>query len=258
MKLCTFEVATQLGRHRRLGAAKNGRLIDLNFATAWYMAQTGEPAPQPLADALVPPDIGSFLRAGLRATHSAEELFLGAGPHPADWWKKNPPPRGPNDETLVYRPDEVRLMPPLPGYAGPDEDVPVPAGRIACEAGLAAVIGIRRTDIPGFHGGALEHAAGFTLMAGHGARRAIGPYILTLDKLMDPYRLEIAVRVNGEERARFPMAPLRGRFEAEIEAATRLSPGSILALPAGSVEAARGDTIELEAERMGVLRNRLA
>ena len=66
-----------------------------------------------------------FLRAGLRAMHTAEELFMGAGPRPADWWKIEAPPRGPNDETLVYCPDQVRLRAPLPNPArlGTDEDV---------------------------------------------------------------------------------------------------------------------------------------
>src|SRR5579885_3272789 len=67
MKLCTFEVSTHLGRHTRVGAFKDGRIIDLNFATAWYLAQQGESEPQQLADALVPPKMLEFLRAGLRA-----------------------------------------------------------------------------------------------------------------------------------------------------------------------------------------------
>ena len=54
MKLCTFEVATHVGRHCRLGAFRSGRIVDLNFATAWYLAQQGEPEPQKLANALVP------------------------------------------------------------------------------------------------------------------------------------------------------------------------------------------------------------
>jgi acylpyruvate hydrolase len=255
MKLCTFEVATHLGRHRRLGAARDGRIVDLNFATAWYMAQTGEPAPQQLADALVPADILPFLRAGLRATHSAEELFLGAGPHPADWWKKDPAPHGPNDETLVYSPDEVRVLAPLPGYAGPDGDLAAPADRFACEVRLAAVIGIRRTDIPGFKGGPLEHVAGFTLSSAIGARAALGPWIVTLDKLTDPYAVELAVRVNGEERTRLATAGLRGRFEEAIECGSP-GPGEVIALPAGSVQASRGDRIEIETRQIGLLRTR--
>src|SRR3954463_10964465 len=109
MRLCTFEVSTHLGRHNRVGAFRDGRIIDLNFATAWYLAQQGESEPQQLADALAPPTMLEFLRAGLRALHTSEELFTDAGPRPGDWWKLECAPRGPNDETLVYTPDQVRL-----------------------------------------------------------------------------------------------------------------------------------------------------
>ena len=90
LNLCTFEVATHLGRYQRLGAHKGGRILDLNFATAWYLAQTGEPDPQRLADALLPSSMIGYLRSGLRASYTAEELFLGAGPNPADWWLAEP------------------------------------------------------------------------------------------------------------------------------------------------------------------------
>src|SRR5215831_13008781 len=142
MKLCTFEVSTHLGRHNRVGAYKDGRVIDLNFATSWYLAQQGESEPQQLADALVPARMLEFLRAGLRAMHTSEELFLGAGPRSQDWWKMECPPRGPNDETLVYAPEQVRLRAPLPNPArlGTDEEAPA-SGQMDAELKLAAVIG---------------------------------------------------------------------------------------------------------------------
>jgi acylpyruvate hydrolase len=257
MKLLSFEVVTHLGRHRRLGAWKTGRVIDLNFATAWYLAQTGEPEAQQLADALVPPRILDFLRAGLRATHTAEELFLGAGPQPVDWWKHDPPPRGPNDETLVYQPGEVRLLAPIPHYAAPGEDIAAPGDRFTIEARLAAVIGIRRTDIPGFQGGPLDHIAGFTIMAVIGNRTALGPYIRTLDKLTDPYSVELSVRVNGEERARSRLASQRGGFEAAIESRAGGAPGDVIGLPAAGIECRRGDRIEIEVDSIGVLSSRI-
>src|SRR5262245_58408547 len=120
MKLCTFEVATHLGRHSRVGAYRDGRIVDLNFATAWRLSEQGESDPQQLANALVPPTMPEFLGAGLRATHTAEELFLGANPE--NWWHKDPAPRGPNDETLVYTPDQVRLRAPMPNLASLGSD----------------------------------------------------------------------------------------------------------------------------------------
>src|SRR5690349_19847517 len=124
MKLCTFEVATHVGRYNRVGVFKDGRIVDLNFATAWLLARRGEGDPQQLADALVPANLPAFLRAGLRATRAAEEVFTAAASETAGWWKREPPPRGPNDETLVYKPDQVRLRAPLPSpdRLGSDEE----------------------------------------------------------------------------------------------------------------------------------------
>jgi hypothetical protein len=110
LEFCEFEVSTHVGLVRRMGALRDGRVIDLNFAVAWYMAQQGEPEPQRLADGLVPASMAEFQRFGLRAQHTAEELFMGSGPNPADWWKHTSPPRGPNDETLVYDPADVRIL----------------------------------------------------------------------------------------------------------------------------------------------------
>ena len=108
VRFCTFEVATHVGRHCRVGAFHGGCIVDVNFATAWYLSQQGEPEPQRLANGLAPADMLEFLRAGLRSIHAGEELFAESGP-PADWWRRDPLPRGPNDETIVYRPEEVRL-----------------------------------------------------------------------------------------------------------------------------------------------------
>src|SRR5437868_11582131 len=161
MRLCSFEVSTRLGRHSRVGAYKDGRVIDLNFATSWYLAQQGEAEPQVLADALVPARMLDFLRAGLRAMHTSEELFLGAGPHPADWWKIESPPRGPNDETLVYSVDQVELRAPLPnpGRLGTGDDVRV-TGCALPDLKLAAVIGKQASRIQSLD--ARQYIAGFT------------------------------------------------------------------------------------------------
>ena len=169
MRLCTFEVAGHLGRHSRVGAFRDGRVIDLNFATAWHLSQQGESEPQHLANALAPSSMLEFLRAGLRALHTSEQLFGSAGPHPADWWKLETPPRGPNDETLVHLPGQVRLCAPVPHPArlGTDEDVRF-TEKAEPELKFAAVIGKEGMKV-----GALEargYIAGFTAMNDFGAR----------------------------------------------------------------------------------------
>lgn len=239
VKLCTFEIATHLGRHRRLGAMKDGRVVDLNFATAWYMAQTGEAEPQRLADALVPNTMLEFLRTGLRASHTAEELFLGAGPHPADWWRREPPPRGPNDETLVYRPADVRLCAPLEqeGVAGPDSDLPrASETATASAAAIAGVNGI----------------AGFTLMLACGPHMALGPCITTPDDIKGA--LEIALKINGKETAKGAVRP------TVASDGLKPRPGRVLrCLPDGweSISVASGDVVELESPAIGRLLTRI-
>ncbi len=231
LKLCTFQVCTHLGRHQRLGAHKDGRIVDVNFATAWYMAQTGEAEPHRLADALVPSNLLDFLRSGLRAIHTAEELFLGAGPRPGDWWRHDPPLRGPNDETLVYRENEVELRE-LFGATG---DV---RGPCECEWGLAAVIG--RCGI-----------AGYTLQNRFTTREAAGPYLVTPDQFREICQLELSLRVNGAEQGRHHA---RGNFNQS----PGLMPGDVISGGAlGTVSLKPGDVVELEAPKIGVLRNRV-
>jgi hypothetical protein len=261
MRLCTFEVATHLGRHSRVGEFRDGRVIDLNFATSWYLAQQGESEPQQLADALVPPTMLEFLRAGLRAMHTAEELFLGAGPRPADWWKLECPPHGPNDETLVYSPEQVRLRAPLPNPArlGTDEDVRF-TDRVEPELKLAAVIGKQGMNIHALE--ARGYIAGFTGMNDIGARySALGPCLVTPDEIGNPYALEIVVRINAREYARTTSAALRPKFEDTIESLSAndvILPGDVIAFKLDiDPPVAAGEVIELEIEKIGTLRTRV-
>jgi len=261
MRLCTFEVSTHLGRHSRVGAFRDGRIVDLNFATAWYLSQQGESEPQQLADALAPHRMIEFLRAGLRAMHTAEELFSGAGPRPADWWKQETPPRGPNDETLVYSPDQVRIRAPLPNPArlGTDEDVRF-TDKIEPELKLAAVIGKQGMNIPALE--ARGYIAGFTGMNDIGARySALGPCLVTPDEIGNPYALEICVKINGQEHARTTSASLRPKFENTVESLSAndvILPGDVIAFKIDIDPPMKpGDIIELEIDKIGTLRTRV-
>jgi hypothetical protein len=260
MKLCTFEVATHLGRYSRVGAFKDGRIIDLNFATAWHMAQQGESDPQQLADALVPASMPSFLRAGLRATHSAEELFDVSGPRPLEWWQQDPSPRGPNDETLVYLPEQVRLRAPLPNPTrlGTDDEVRSEE-KLGCELKMAAVIGKQGSNIKALE--ARHYIAGFTAMNDFNGRYvALGPCLVTPDEIGNPYMLEISARVNGEPIGRTTSASLRSKFEQRIEvlsANDQVLPGDLVAFKLELFPKLKsGDVVELEIEKIGVLRSR--
>jgi len=96
----------------------------------------------------------------------------------------------------------------------------------------------------------------------------LGPCIVTADEIPNPYALTMTARVNGVETARGSTAGMHYRFEDLIEYLTRgdsLSPGEILC--SGTVGGGccfetglvlvSGDQIELEVEKIGVLRNRV-
>lgn len=261
MKLCTFEVATHLGRHSRVGVWRDGRIVDVNFANAWHLAQQGESEPHKLADALTPPTMMDFLRAGLRAMHAAEELFLEDGPRPAGWWNSPAPPRGPNDETLSYRPDEIRMRAPVPnsGRLGTNEDVRCTENP-ECEIKLAAVIGKQGRNVPALD--SRQYIAGFTVMIDFGTScAAVGPCLVTVDEMVSPYEINITARINGKPHSRAHTGDLRPKFEQTIELLSTydvILPGDMISFPVNLAPPVnRGDVIELEAEKIGTLRTKL-
>ncbi|MDQ6706674.1 MAG: fumarylacetoacetate hydrolase family protein [Acidobacteriota bacterium] len=198
MKLCTFEVHTKLGRHRRLGAVIEGGIVDLNFAYAAYLSGHGERRPWKVADVLLPANMLEFLQAG--AMPRAAQALEAAGEP------------GVNGETLLYAPGDVRLLAPLPNPAsvrdfyafeshvkkgfekrgepmprewyeipvyyksghqniiGTDQDVHWPSftQKFDYELELAAVIGERGRDISAVD--ANKYIAGYTVMNDFSAR----------------------------------------------------------------------------------------
>lgn len=96
----------------------------------------------------------------------------------------------------------------------------------------------------------------------------LGPCIVTTDEIGDPYDLVMTARVNGEELSRGNSGEMHHNFEdviAYISQATTLYPGEFLG--SGTVGTGCGleydrylepdDVIELEIEKIGVLKNRL-
>ncbi|MFN3725951.1 MAG: fumarylacetoacetate hydrolase family protein [Allosphingosinicella sp.] len=97
----------------------------------------------------------------------------------------------------------------------------------------------------------------------------MGPCLVTADEIPDPYNLTMVARVNGEEWGRGTTADMRWTFPdviAHISRSETLHPGE--ALGSGTVgtgcglEQLRylspGDVVELEVERIGILRSRIA
>lgn len=174
---------------------------------------------------------------------------------------------------------------------GPEQEVVWPAysKTIDYELEFACVIGMAGRDIPVAR--AREHIFGYTIFNDFSARdeqtlemlsalgpgkgkdfdnsKPIGPCIVTADEIPDPYTLEMIVRVNGEERGRGNSGDMHWKYEDCIAFVTRsetIHPGEMLC--SGTVgngsglETGRfldaGDVVELEVEKIGVLRNRIA
>lgn len=96
----------------------------------------------------------------------------------------------------------------------------------------------------------------------------IGPWIVTPDEIGDPYRLKMEARVNGESRSKGVTDGMLFSFEEIIAHVTQdetLMPGEFIG--SGTVGNGcglelgwyleHGDTIELEVEKIGVLKNRV-
>jgi 2-keto-4-pentenoate hydratase/2-oxohepta-3-ene-1,7-dioic acid hydratase in catechol pathway len=97
---------------------------------------------------------------------------------------------------------------------------------------------------------------------------ALGPWLVTADEVGDPQRLEMILRVNGEEWGRGNSSEMHHSFCRMVSYASSeetLYPGEILG--SGTVGGGsgnehgrflrHGDVVELEVEKLGVLRNRI-
>jgi 2-keto-4-pentenoate hydratase/2-oxohepta-3-ene-1,7-dioic acid hydratase in catechol pathway len=174
--------------------------------------------------------------------------------------------------------------------AGPDADVVWPkySKVMDFELELACVIGRTAKDIARER--ALAHIFGFTIFNDFSARDAqfaemegrlgpakgkdfdggnvLGPWIVTLDEIGDPHALKMEVRVNGQRWGGGNSGSMHHKFPdilAHISNSETLHAGEVIG--SGTVgtgsgnEMGRhlksGDVVELEIEKIGVLRNRV-
>jgi len=190
----------------------------------------------------------------------------------------------------IYRKQPIYYISNRFSVVGPDAVVTWPrySSVMDFELEIAIVIGKSGKNIP--LGRAREHIFGYTLFNDFSARDAqsremegwlgptkgksfdsgngLGPWIVTPDELGDPTRLSVSVRVNGEPWAANTTAEMLHSFEAIIAFISRdetLHAGEIIA--SGTVGGCcglemdrflnSGDVIEIEADRIGVLRNKV-
>lgn len=111
MKLVTFEIDTVLGCEQRLGAwvqpnGQDAKILDLNTAMRWYLAECGEPNPTPLANILIPPCMLGLIQREHRGMADALDTLEAIQ---SQW-----PAQGPQGAQLYFLPDTVTLKCPLP------------------------------------------------------------------------------------------------------------------------------------------------
>jgi len=192
---------------------------------------------------------------------------------PAVWYER----------PIFYHPNRLCVC-------GPGADIPWPAycETLDFELEFGCYIGQPGKDIPRER--ARDHIFGYTIFNDFSARdeqtrdmpgqlgpgkgkdfdrsNAMGPCVVTADELPDPYRLRMAVRVNGQEWGRGNSGDMHWKFEDCIAHASRsetLHSGEFFG--SGTVgggcglEQGRflepGDVVELEVEGIGVLSNRV-
>ena len=187
------------------------------------------------------------------------------------------------ERPLFYHPNRFNVC-------GTGADVPWPAysERMDFELEFGCYIGRPGKDIPRER--AREHIFGYTIFNDFSARdeqtkdmagqlgpgkgkdfdnsNVMGPCLVTADELRDPYRLEMKVRVNGEEWGRGSSSEMRWKFEdciAHVSRSETVHAGEFFG--SGTVGngcglehmkfLSPGDTVELEVEGIGILRNRV-
>ncbi len=162
---------------------------------------------------------------------------------------------------------------------GHEETIVLPAysDRVEHEGELAVVIGRRAKDIADEED-PLDYVLGYTCLNDVTARdlqrrdvqftRAksfdtfcpFGPYVVTE---IDPLDLRVETRVNGEVRQRGRTSEMVFTVPSLVRYVSRmmtLEPGDVISTgtPAGVGPLREGDTVEVEVEQVGTLRNRVA
>jgi len=188
-----------------------------------------------------------------------------------------------HERPIFYHPNRLNVI-------GTDSDVVWPAysRMMDFELEFGAVIGRPGKDIRAAD--ARRHIFGYTIFNDFSARdeqvldmpgqlgpgkgkdfdgsNAMGPCLVTADEIGDPYALDMIVRVNGEEWGRGHSGEMRWRFEdciAHVSRGETIYSGEFFG--SGTVgngcglEHMRflkdGDVVELEVEKIGILRNRV-
>ena len=264
MRLCTFEVA---GREAP-GRLEGDRVVQLGAPSlAAYLAEGGDDVGEHRLEAVRlrapiprPPSVRDFYAFERHVRTARAQRGLEMAP---EWYRipvfyfSNPAAiLGPDDE--VSFPEESSAW----DYELEAAVVIGGEGRIA---GLTVLNDWSARDLQ-----KMEMAVGLGPAKGKDFATSLGPVVVTPDELGD-LALEMTARVNGEERSRGNLGELHWSWDELVAHAarnTRLVPGDVLGsgtvgtgciLEHGDGRWLRpGDAVELEIDRIGILRNTVA
>jgi fumarylacetoacetate (FAA) hydrolase len=264
LRLCTFEVA---GREAP-GRLEGDRVVQLGAPSlAAYLAEGGDDVGEHRLEAVRlrapiprPPSVRDFYAFERHVRTARAQRGLEMAP---EWYRipvfyfSNPAAiLGPDDE--VSFPEESSAW----DYELEAAVVIGGEGRIA---GLTVLNDWSARDLQ-----KMEMAVGLGPAKGKDFATSLGPVVVTPDELGD-LALEMTARVNGEERSRGNLGELHWSWDELVAHAarnTRLVPGDVLGsgtvgtgciLEHGDGRWLRpGDAVELEIDRIGILRNTVA
>jgi 2-keto-4-pentenoate hydratase/2-oxohepta-3-ene-1,7-dioic acid hydratase in catechol pathway len=182
-------------------------------------------------------------------------------PMPPEWYQMPVYYKG--DPRNILGPDDDVLWPSFTEKFDYELELAAILGRSGCIAGFTVINDFSARDIQ-----KREMAVRLGPAKGKDWATALGPVLVTTDEIGDPYNLRMTARVNGELWSEGNSGSIYWKFEQMIEFLTRgdaVYPGDVIG--SGTVgggcglELNRwvkpGDVIELEIEKIGVLRNRV-
>ena len=251
MRLVTYSVGP--GGPGRAGVRVGHRVLDVEMASR----VKGEPLPSSMK-ALLAAGRGALsrVRALAKAATTEARSFSQAMLEERAIRLLPPVP----DADHFFRAGEPKPRRPDGNLVGQDARVSrsAAAGRLACEPQLVFVVGRRAQDVASDD--AMEYVAGVTILNGFPGYAPMGPEIVTLDEIQDPFDLWMTLSVNGTERMRVSTqerAATLPAMLAQCSSGLAMEAGDLLATGSPGTEGLYfepGDVVECSIEGIATLR----
>ena len=267
MRLISYLTGTAGGP--RIGVRVGHRVLDIEAASR----VDGEPLPSTMK-ALLREGRGALSRVQALARKAQSDAGRFAAALCEERAIRFLPPVPDADRFVCTRDGQAPVTVAAASLVGHGAKMAIPtAQRFACEPALVFVIGRRAAGVKASDD-AMDYAVGVTLLndfadaGASGAASPVGPEIVTMDELADPYDLWLTCSVNGTERLRVSTGDLARGLPAILEQLSRarpMEPGDMLstgALAAGGAKGKDlavkpGDVVESSLEGITTLRTTL-